>query len=102
MIIEKDFDLKNFSDETNSIVIQMRLLGKFQAFLFFFYEEILHAQKSIKSIKSRNANKPTFTQIFFTRIKTIKSTKSDFHSDVFYAHKKHKKHKTSNKQFSSS
>ena len=78
----------------------MRLLGQFQAFSFF-YEEILHAQKSIKkhkkaqksikSIKSTNANKPTFTQMCFMRIKSIKSTKSDFHSDVFYAYKKHKK-----------
>ena len=50
--------------------------------LIFFYEEILHAQKkSTKSIKSKQA---TFTQMFF------------------YVHKKHKKHKTSNKRFPSS
>ena len=51
---------------------------------YFLNEKISHAQKSTKSIKRKQA---TFTQMFFMLIKNIKSTK---------------KHKTSNKQFSSS
>ena len=43
-------------------------IGEVSILLFYFYEEILHAKKSIK------CKQATFTQIF-------------------YAHKKHKKHK---------
>ena len=43
--------------------------------LIFFYEEILHAQKSTKKDKKH------------------KTQTSDLYSDDFYAHKKHKKHK---------
>ena len=45
----------------------MRVSGKFPYFYFFFYKEILYAKKTIK------CKQATFTQIF-------------------YAHKKHKKH----------
>ena len=50
-----------------SVVLYMRVSGKFPYF-YFFYEEILHAKKRIK------CEQVTFTQIF-------------------YATKKHKKHK---------
>ena len=56
--------------------------------------------KSIKSIKSIKHKQATFTQMFFMHIKSLKSTKSNFHLDAFYTYKKHKKHikhKTSNK-----
>ena len=65
----------------------MRLLGQFQAFPFF-YEEILHAQKSIK--KHKKAQKSTKKH---KKHKKHKRKQADFHSDVFYAHKKYKKHK---------
>ena len=61
-----------------------------------------------KSTKSTKRKQATFTQTFYMCRKNMKSTKSNLHSDLFYAHKKHekhkkhKKHKTSNKQFSSS
>ena len=42
-------------------------------FFFFFHEKISHAQKAQKAQRRKT---------------------SDFHSDVFYTHKKHKKYKT--------
>ena len=42
-----------------------------------------------------------FTKRFHIR-KKQKTQISDFHSDIFYAHIEHKKHKTSIKRFSSS
>ena len=53
----------------------MRVSGQF----YFLNEKISHAQKAQKSTKRT----------------------SDFHLDVLYAHKKHKKHKMSNKRLSS-
>ena len=45
----------------------------------FFHENILHTQKSTKKPKK------------FKKHKKHKKQTSDFHSDVFYTHKKHKK-----------
>ena len=35
----------------------MRSLGQFQTFLFFFYEKILHVQKTQKAQKNKNHKK---------------------------------------------
>ena len=67
---------------------------------YFLIEKTSHAQKNTKRTKRKQA---TFTQTFFTRIKSTKRQASDFlFLRYFYAHKnaaffvlhtkKHKKH----------
>ena len=71
--------------------------------VFFFYTKRFHTHKStkstisIKSTKSAKRKQATFTQMFFTCIKSIKSTKSTKRQSsdflplrCFYAHKSHK------------
>ena len=41
----------------------------------------------------KHKKQTTFTQMFFTRIKSIKSRQVTFTQMFFYTHKKHKKHK---------
>ena len=60
----------------------MRLLGQFQAFLFFFLRgNFTRTEKHKKAQKSTKKHKKH------------KRKQADFHSDVFYAHKKYKNHK---------
>ena len=67
--ISKEIDIAAYHNSSNINEV-IRIISNL---FIFFYEKILHAQKSPKSPKSKQA---TFTQMFFTHIKSIKNTKA--------------------------
>ena len=67
--ISKEIDIAAYHNSSNINEV-IRIISNL---FIFFDEKILHAQKSSKSPKTKQA---TFTQMFFTRIKSIKSTKA--------------------------
>ena len=92
----------------------MRSLGQFQTFLFyfiFFYEKILHSQKSTKkhkkAQKAQNAKQATFFLLdnfyahknaaFFVFVRLGNFKLLCFFIRKFYTQKKHKKHTKSTK-----
>ena len=89
--MKKDYD--------NKVVLQMRSLREISGLFIFFYEEILHTKKSIKSKQS------DFHSDIFICLKSIKSKQatfthkkhkmqiSDFHSDIFIRLKRGQKDK---------